>query len=76
MKTTRHFTASVMARRPALSMVWGESALANPLRTKAQANRRIRCCALVPDMGEYLRVAPEPDRKTVHNDSFDRGFKP
>jgi hypothetical protein len=76
MKTTRYFATNVMARRPYLRREWNESVLAHPLRTEMQANRRIRCRALIPDVGKYLRVVTEADGETVHNAFFDRRFRP
>jgi hypothetical protein len=57
-------------------MEWIESVLTNPMRTEVQGNGRIRRCALIPEIGKYLRVVTEPDGETVHNAFFDRGFKP
>jgi hypothetical protein len=76
MKTTRYFTASVMARRPYLRREWIEAVLTNPVRVEVQSNGRIRRWALIPDVGKYLRVITEPDGETVHNAFFDRRFTP
>jgi len=76
MKTTHYFKISVMARRPYLKVEWIEYVLSNPVRTKVQANGRIRRWAFISEMGKYLRVVTEPDGETVHNAFFDRRFKP
>jgi hypothetical protein len=76
MKTTHYFKTSVMARRPYLKVEWIEYVLSNPVRTKVQANGRIRRWAFISEMGKYLRVVTEPDGETVHNAFFDRRFKP
>jgi hypothetical protein len=76
MKTTPYFSTSVMARRPYLRLEWIESVFTNPLRTEVQANGRIRCWALIPDMGKYLGVVTEADGETVHNVLFNHCFMP
>ena len=65
-----------MVRRPYLKTEWIEYVLANPIRTKVQANGRIRHWALISEFGKYLRVVTELDGETVHNAFADRGFKP
>ena len=76
MKTTNHFTTSVMVRRPYLKVEWIEYVLRSPIRTAVQANRRISRWAFISELDKYLRVVTEPDGKTVHNAFPDRGFKP
>jgi uncharacterized protein YuzE len=76
MKTTRHFTSSVLARRPYLKEEWIEYVLKNPIRKETQANRRIRYWALILEVGKHLRVVTELDGETDHNAFLDRGFKP
>ena len=76
MKTTPDFSTSIMACRPYLKRERIELVLTNPLRTEVQANGCIRCWALIPDVGKYLRVVTEADGETVHNAFFDRRFRP
>ena len=76
MKTTSYFSTGVIVRRPDLRREWIESVLTNPLRTEVQANGCIRCWALIPDVGKYLRVVTEADGETVHNAFYDRRFRP
>jgi hypothetical protein len=48
-----------------------------PLREVVQQDGRVRRWAKVLEMGNrYLRVVLLPDRETVHNAFFDRGFSP
>jgi len=56
---------------------WIEQVIASPEHHDEQADGRIRLWAKIIDMdNRYLRVILLPDRETVHNAFFDRGFKP
>ena len=56
---------------------WIERVVASPEREHIQEDGRIRRWGPVPEMGNrYLRVVLLPDRETVHNAFFDRGYKP
>lgn len=78
MKTTAYFDA--IRTRPDRAMIkerWIESVIASPEHEAVQGDGRIRLWARVPQFGNrYLRVILMPDRETVHNAFFDRGFKP
>jgi hypothetical protein len=51
--------------------------IASPEREYVQADGRVRHWARIDVMeGRYLRVILLPDRETVHNAFFDRGYKP
>lgn len=76
MKTTHYFRTSVMARRPYLKPEWIQYVLTSPVRVEVQPNGRIRRWAFVAEVGKHLRVVTESDGQTVHNASFDRGFRP
>ena len=76
MKTTHYFDASVMVRRPYLTLEWIEYVMSHPVRTEVQANGRIRRWAFIREAGKYLRVVTESDGETVHNAFFDRRFQP
>ncbi len=50
--------------------------MAAPEQERVQADGRIRLWARIDEMeGRRLRVVLLPDRETVHNAFFDRGFK-
>jgi hypothetical protein len=78
LKSTRYFQA--IRRRPDRAIIldeWIERVIASPEREVVQDDRRIRLWGRVPEMeGRYLRVILLPDRQTVHNAFFDRGFRP
>ena len=49
----------------------------NPEHTQVKSDGRIRMWGQIEEFeGRYLRVVLLPDRQTVHNTFFDRGFKP
>jgi len=51
--------------------------IASQEREYIQADGRVRRWARIDEMkGRYLRVILLPDRETVHNAFFDRGYKP
>lgn len=78
MKTPAYFRA--MRVRPDRTLIqdeWIERALRAPIREYTQADGRIRRWVRVPEAGHrVLRVILLPDRETVHNAFFDRGFTP
>jgi len=56
---------------------WIQRAVSNPVKEVVQQDGRIRRWAPIEEMaGRYLRVILLPDRETVHNAFFDRGFRP
>ena len=55
---------------------WIEQAVCTPIAEAVQADGRIRRWVYIPIEGRYLRVVLLPDRETIHNAFFDRGFKP
>jgi len=77
LKTTEYFKA--VRARPDRKMIldeWIERAMASPIAEKVQHDGRIRCWAVIPEMGNrVLRVVLLPDRETVHNAFFDRTFR-
>ena len=76
--TTNYFRS--IRSRPDRAMIrdeWIERAMASPEREQVQHDGRLRLWARIPEAeGRYLRVILLPDRLTVHNAFFDRGFKP
>ncbi|MFZ0257257.1 MAG: hypothetical protein WAN46_16775 [Gammaproteobacteria bacterium] len=79
MKTTRYF--EVIRRRPDRAGIrdeWIKRAIDSPEREQVQKDGRIRRWAKIEEVGigKYLRVVLLPDRETVHNAFFDRGYKP
>jgi len=77
-KVTRYFEA--IRNRPDRAIIreeWIERAIRTPMREAVQADGRIRRWVQVPEMeNRFLRVILLPDRETVHNAFFDRGFMP
>ncbi len=56
---------------------WIERVVNNPVKETVQQDGRIRRWAPIEEMeNRFLRVVLLPDRETVHNAFFDRGFKP
>ena len=56
---------------------WILRVIASPEREYIQADGRVRRWARIDEMeGRYLRVILLPDRETVHNAFFDRGYRP
>lgn len=78
MKTTKYFQAiRLRGDRAIITDEWIERVCKYPEREYAQADGRIRRWGRIDEMEDrYLRVVLLPDRKTVHNAFFDRGFKP
>ena len=78
MKITRYFEAT--RNRPDRAIIqdeWIKRAIQTPIRELVQNDGRVRCWAIVPEMGNrYLRVILLEDRETVHNAFFDRRFEP
>lgn len=55
---------------------WIRRVIESPEREHVQADGRVRRWARIHEMeGRYLRVVLMPDRETVHNAFFDRGYK-
>ena len=78
MKTTKYFK-SLNSRpdRAAIKDEWIMYVVENPEREFVQADGRIRRWARIEEAGgKYLRVILLPDKETIHNAFFDRGFKP
>ena len=78
MKITKYFDA--IRSRPDRAIIqdeWILRVIASPEREYVQADGRVRRWARIDVMeGRYLRVILLPDRETVHNAFFDRGYKP
>jgi hypothetical protein len=77
-KVTEYFRAiRVRPDRAIIRDEWIERVIAAPERRQVQADGRVRLWAKIDEMeGRFLRVILLPDRETVHNAFFDRGFKP
>ena len=78
MKTTEYFRYRRKAPdRAWIRDEWIQHVIDNPLRSKKQADGRIRIWAPIAEANNmYLRVILLPDRQTVHNAFFDRDFQP
>ena len=78
MKVTKYFEATrSRPDRAQISDKWIERVVESPEREVVQQDGRIRRWAPVPEANNrYLRVILLPDRETVHNAFFDRGYKP
>ena len=78
MKTTKYFRAiRTRADRAIIKDEWIRRVIESPEREYIQADGRIRRWARIEEMeGRYLRVVLLPDRETVHNAFFDRGYRP
>jgi hypothetical protein len=61
--------------RAEITDAWIMRAIAEPLRTVAQIDGRIRKWSYISEVGPSLRVILLEDGVTVHNAFFDRGFK-
>ncbi|HED19844.1 MAG TPA: hypothetical protein ENI74_10150 [Gammaproteobacteria bacterium] len=78
MKVTKYFE-SLKSRpdRAAIKDEWILRVVEFPEREYIQADGRIRRWARIDEAGgKYLRVILLPDRETIHNAFFDRGYKP
>lgn len=67
-----------MKHRPDRAFIkeeWILEAIANPLKTENQSDRRIRKWKYIEEAQKYLRVILLEDGETVHNAFFDRNFK-
>ena len=78
MKFTKYF--DFIRQRPDRAIIrdeWIERVVNNPVKETVQKDGRIRRWAPIKEMeSRFLRVVLLPDRETVHNVFFDRGFKP
>lgn len=76
MKVTKYFQA--IRSRPDRAVIKDEvRVIAAPQRERVHADGRVRRWGRIDEMdGRYLRVILLPDRETVHNAFFDRGYKP
>ncbi|MBK1707361.1 hypothetical protein CKO40_23230 [Halochromatium glycolicum] len=78
MKCTKYFQA--IRNRPDRSIIkaeWIRHVMESPEREYIQADGRVRRWARIDEYdGRYLRVVLLPDKVTVHNAFFDRGYKP
>ncbi len=78
MKMTGYFRAT--RSRPDRVVIrdeWIRYVIESPEGEHIQADGRVRRWARIDAMqGRYLRVVLLPDRETVHNAFFDRGFRP
>ena len=66
--------------RPDRAMIkdeWIQHVIKRPERENVQSDGRVRRWAKIDELeGRYLRVILLPDRETVHNAFFDRGYEP
>lgn len=78
MKSTNYFkTIRARPDRAITKDEWILYVVENPEREYIQADGRIRRWAAIDEMeNRYLRVIVLPDRETIHNAFFDRGYKP
>lgn len=78
MKTTTYFDAT--RSRPDRAKIedeWILRVIEHPEHEDVQPDQRVRRWARIPEAEDrYLRVVLLPDRETVHNAFFDRGFRP
>jgi len=78
MKTTKYFDAT--RSRPDRAKIedeWILRVIEHPEHEHVQSDQRVRRWARIPEAEDrYLRVVLLPDRETVHNAFFDRGFRP
>jgi hypothetical protein len=77
MKVTSYFRA-IRSRpdRATIQDEWIQRVIEAPEREYVQLDGRVRRWARIDEMeGRYLRVVLLPDRETVHNAFFDRGFR-
>jgi hypothetical protein len=76
-KATKYFQA--IRSRPDRAVIkdeWILRVIAAPEREHVQADGRVRRWGRINEMdGRHLRVVLLPDRETVHNAFFDRGYK-
>jgi len=76
-KVTTYFQA--IRSRPDRAVIkdeWILRVIADPERQHIQADGRVRRWGKIDEMeGRYLRVILPPDRETVRNAFFDRGYK-
>lgn len=79
MKVTRYFDEQVTRKRPYISLEMCREVLANPVRSEAQSDGRIRHWGTITRPGEtrqrFLRVVTLGDGETIHNAFFDRNFR-
>jgi len=77
-KTTNYFQS--LKSRPDRAVIkdeWIVYVVEHPEREHIQADGRIRRWARIEKAGgKYLRVILLPDKETIHNAFFDRGYKP
>jgi hypothetical protein len=77
-KVTKYFEA--IRSRPDRAIIkdeWILRVIASPEREYFQADGRVRRWARIDEVeGRYLRIILLPDRETVHNAFFDRGYQP
>lgn len=78
MKTTKYFEATrCRPDRAGIRDEWIIRVIERPEHEHIQKDNRLRRWARIPEAeNRYLRVVLLPDRETVHNAFFDRGFKP
>lgn len=78
MRTTNYFDATrSRPDRAPIKDEWILRVIEHPEHEQVQTDQRVRRWARIPEAGNrYLRVILLPDRETVHNAFFDRGFRP
>ena len=77
MKVTRYFeTLRTRRDRADIRTEWIQQVIEAPEREEIQSDGRIRRWTRIEQAGgRYLRVILLPDRETIHNAFFDRGYK-
>ena len=79
MQATRYFIEQVLRKRPYLTYEMCQMVLANPLRSEAQEDGRVRHWGEATLQNEaeprILRVITLADGETVHNAFPDRNFR-
>lgn len=73
---TDYFENEVLRKRNYLKRQWCIDVINNPLKIEEQDNGRVRFWGVVTEVeGKFLRVVTLPDKTTIHNAFFDRGYK-
>ena len=76
-KFTDYFEKEVLRKRPYLRREWCIHVIETPIRVEPQEHNRFRFWGRIEEFGgRVLRVITLPDKTTVHNAFFDRGFQP
>ena len=75
-KFSEYFEKEVLRKRPYLKREWCIGVIERPIRVEAQEHNRFRFWGAIEEFGgRVLRVVTLPDKTTIHNAFFDRGFQ-